>query len=82
MTITNSVFKVQIILERQANTGGIATLDYLCWKRKKETGSFMPIFICMCLSEQGLAGSTLLDAGSKSAGAGLLHVALQNPSLK
>lgn len=82
MTITNLVLKVQIILERQANTGGIATLDYLCWKRKKDTGSFMPIFICTCLSEQGLAGSSLLDAGSKSAGVGSLHVAPQSPSLK
>lgn len=45
-------------------------------------GSFMPIFICMCLSEQGLADSPLLDAGSKSAVVGSLHVAPQSPSLK
>jgi len=42
----------------------------------------MPVFICMCLSEQDLAGSPLLDAGSKSAGVGSLHVAPQSPSLK
>lgn len=51
MTITNLFQKVQIILERQANTSEIATLDYVCWKRNNR-GSFMPIFICMCLSEQ------------------------------
>lgn len=50
MTTTNLLLKVQIILERQANTGEIATLDYVCWKRNR--GSFMPIFICTCLSEQ------------------------------
>lgn len=51
MIITNLVLKVQFILERQANTGGMGTLDYLGWKIK-DIGSFMPIFISTCLSEQ------------------------------
>lgn len=69
MTITNVVLKVQISLETQANTGGIATLGYVCWKRKKKKkkryGLFYASFSFMCLSEQGLAGSSLLDAGIK-----------------
>lgn len=46
MTTANLVLKVQIILERQSNTGGIATLTYLCWKIL-----FFSIknFICTCL---------------------------------
>lgn len=51
-------------------------------KGKKHMEPLMPIFICMCLSEQGLADSALLDAGSKSADVGSLHVAPQSPSLK
>lgn len=51
-------------------------------KEKKDMGSSMPIFICMCLSEQGLAGSFLLDAGITPAAVGSLHEAPQSPSLK
>lgn len=46
MTIVSLVLKAQIILERQANTGGIATLIYLCWKRLFFS---IQIFICTCL---------------------------------
>lgn len=52
MTVTNLVLKVQIVLERQANTGGIATLDYLCWKRDK-IWALSGQFLFARASEQG-----------------------------
>lgn len=75
------MLNIQITLERNTQVG-LSPWITSVGKGKERYGSFMSIFVCMCHSEQGPAGSSLLDAGSESAGVGSPHAAPQSPSLK